>query len=231
MYLVAVYQPTTLFSLRDSQATSGAAKTLLIPSPYSVKMALLDVAIHWQGLKVTQEVFIWLKALTIRAAPPEIVVVNNTFIKIQRSPKSDRLKKKPEEPFIPTIAFREYAQFLGKLHLAFDLTPLDQTQCETLKQLLLRVNYFGKRGCFFQLLEFQEQGSLDSTYSYVQGDLHAPSIGIMHYLDDFGSKMTWEMANTFDKKSPDRVTNPTLIPYRMTRSTKRSTLYTRTDKN
>ena len=41
-WLIAAYRPVTLFSLRMTHATSKGGKTLVVPTPYSIKMALLD---------------------------------------------------------------------------------------------------------------------------------------------------------------------------------------------
>ena len=48
-WLLASFKPVTLFSLRMSIATSSAAKTLLVPTPYAVKLALVDAAFRADG--------------------------------------------------------------------------------------------------------------------------------------------------------------------------------------
>lgn len=222
-YLVAHYLPTALFSLKDSQATNAAGKTLLVPSPYAVKMALLDAAARWRGVRFAEEVFGWLKRLEVRPSPPIYACVTNAFVKIQRPPKNP----KPNEPFSPTIAFREYAQFEGELRIALAVSALDQESLEALRALLLRVNYFGKRGCFMQLLEFGELEVLDASFITLTGDQKAASGSVMHYLDDFGPKMTWDKVNVYAKDKPDRETKAALLPYRLRRSSKRSSLYHR----
>jgi hypothetical protein len=222
-YFVAHYLPTALFSLKDSQATNAAGKTLLVPSPYAIKMALLDVAIRWQGIETAKQYFIWLKNLEIRQSPPEFACVTNAFIKIQRPPKDP----KPFEPFKPTIAFREYAQFYGQLRLSFEISHLNTTQLETLQNLLLRVNYFGKRGGFMQIVEFSQLQELDASFTTFTGDQKNSSGSVMHYLDDFNAKMTWAMIDNYDPKKPDREIRPALLPYTLRRSSKRSSLYIR----
>jgi hypothetical protein len=222
-YLVAHYLPTALFSLKDSQATNAAGKTLLVPSPYAIKMALLDVAIRWQGVETAKQHFGWLKSLEIRQSPPQYACVTNAFIKIQRPPKDP----KPFEPFKPTIAFREYAQFHGELRLGFETSALNTTQLETLQNLLLRINYFGKRGGFMQITDFSELEQLDASFTTFTGDQKPSSGSVMHYLDDFGSKMTWAMMDNYDPKKPDREIRPALLPYVLRRSSKRSSLYMR----
>ena len=44
MWLLAIYEATTLFSLKTSDATSSGGRTLLAPTPYAIKMGLLDAA-------------------------------------------------------------------------------------------------------------------------------------------------------------------------------------------
>jgi hypothetical protein len=222
-YLVAHYLPTALFSLKDSWATNAAGKTLLVPSPYAVKMALLDVAARWQGVEAAKAVFVWLKSLEVRPSPPQYACVTNSFIKIQRPPK----KPKPGEPFGPTVAFREYIQFHGVLRIACEVSKLETESLEMLRSLLLRVNYFGKRGCFMQFLQFDEMEGLDESFITIAGDQKTSSGSVMHYLDDFGPRMTWDKVNVYTSDKPDREVKAALLPYRLRRSSKRSSLYVR----
>ncbi|GIW26187.1 hypothetical protein [Meiothermus sp.] len=237
-YLVAHYLPTTLFSLKDSQATNAAGKTLLVPSPYAVKMALLDVTARSQGVGAAKAVFIWLKSLEVRPSPPQYACVSNAFIKIQKPWQSKESGAKAEEarkkaildgkaPFQPTVAFREYAQFQGELRIALEVSTLKPEEVEILKSMLLRINYFGKRGCFMQFTQFGELEELDETFITMTGDQKTSSGSVMHYLDDFGAKMTWEKVNVYLKDKPDRETKAALLPYQLKRSSKRSSLYTR----
>ncbi len=48
-WLNVSYQPVSLFSLKRSDATSMAARTNLVPTPYAIKMALLKVLLEGQG--------------------------------------------------------------------------------------------------------------------------------------------------------------------------------------
>lgn len=224
-WLVASYEPTALFSLKDSQATSAAGKSLLVPSPYAVKTALIDVAVNMRGVAFAQEVFGWLRGLQVRSSPPQWACVTNSFIKVQRPPKN----AEPGNPFKPTVAFREYIQFRGELRLAFEVSALTPEQRQTLGELLLGLNMLGKRGGFMQWTGQEELADLDAEFVFHTGDTRRQSSGaVMHYLDDYGPKMTWEKLSTFEKAAPDRVVISALVPYRLVRSSKRSTLYQRT---
>lgn len=46
------YLPTALFSLKDSNSTNSGAKSLFLPSPYSIKMALLNQIITIEGVEI-----------------------------------------------------------------------------------------------------------------------------------------------------------------------------------
>ena len=59
MWLIAEYEAVTLFSLKLSTATSSGGKTLLVPTPYALKMALLGVVFHLlRRLDVADDAFL-----------------------------------------------------------------------------------------------------------------------------------------------------------------------------
>src|SRR2546428_561167 len=73
---------TSLFSLRLPTATSTAAKTCLVPTPYSLKLALVDALIHADGLDIGKSLFESLRRMDVRFRPPERLVVTNTLVKV-----------------------------------------------------------------------------------------------------------------------------------------------------
>src|SRR5262245_16913059 len=88
-WLIVEYQPTSLFSLKTSLATSSVGKTLLVPTPYSIKMAFVDAAFR-AGLS-DDECVDFLRSLVsvdVRIAPPESACVTHTFVKIRQEPKN-----------------------------------------------------------------------------------------------------------------------------------------------
>ena len=88
-WLEAIYEPTTLFSLRPSWATSSGGKSLLLPSPYAVKMAVLDVALRTSGLAKAEKEWPWIRDLSLGIQLPSQIVVTNLFVKVLR------LRRKP----------------------------------------------------------------------------------------------------------------------------------------
>ncbi|MGQ9459520.1 MAG: hypothetical protein ACUVS5_14725 [Anaerolineae bacterium] len=238
MWLIAEYRPVTLFSLRSGLATSSGAKTVFLPTPFAIRTALLDAAIRTEGLGEGQRAFAWIKELSLAVRPPERVVVTNLFAKILKPTR----KQEEGRAMDRTIAFREYAYLVGTLSLAFGAA---ERQREELQALLAQVNYFGKRGCFFQLLSQPQQantlpkGFVPMDGVYLQdaglkgqpGEVFVP--GIIQAMDDWGEELTFIKVNvSTDEKitlGRDRVRKSVILPYRLVRSSKGFSYYERVD--
>lgn len=225
-WLEATYQPTALFSLKPSWATSSGGKSLLLPTPYAVKMALLDVAIRTAGLETAQAAWPWLRDLAVSARLPEQIVVTNLFARILRK------KRGKGDPFQRTIGYREYVHYPGSLTLAFGLD--EERHREQLAQWLLQINYLGKRGGFVQLVDGPAPRPRDTDFIRLTEDPDAiDPEGIIQQLDDCGHRMTFEHADIYSGKSirsgsaTGRVVRHIVLPYRLKRSSKSYTLYER----
>jgi hypothetical protein len=235
MWIVARYLPIAPFSLKSASATASGGKTLLVPTPYAIKMALLDAAIRMFGLAEGERLFPFLRDLTIAFAPPNDLVVMKGFGKIQRLLKDKSNEKKAQEaqerkhwPMQPTIAYREYVYYRDAFQLAFAATS-DAPLPPELAQLLLAINYFGKRGGFVQLLEPPYQiEDLPAGARFVNltpADISAFHMaGTLQMLDDCGQTLTFQRANIY---SPDRITlgkerilRHVVLPYRLERSSR-----------
>lgn len=236
MWLTASYTPTTFFSLKPASATSTGGKSLVCPTPFALKMALLDAAIRLNGVAEGEVLFPAIRQLRIAVKPPRYAVVNNTFIKILKPPKG-----KPQIdpdlgltiPLINTIAFREQVTFQGDMELAFQGMSLDD-----LTPLLLHINYLGKRGGFVQLNHLPaEQAWTDEAlkangYTLLTEPTTAFSVdGLLQMLDDCGPAMTFEHANIYSGKGiklgKERILHHVVLPYRLARSSKSYSYYER----
>ncbi|MGB9561689.1 MAG: hypothetical protein ACPL6C_02645, partial [bacterium] len=110
-YLVAIYAPASIFSLRMSPSSSTGGKTLFIPTPYSVKLALVDVGFRLLGGFITAEkIFNIVKDKHIRFLPPQHIVITHTFQKMLREDSGSLYKE--------TINYREYCFYRGNLKIA-----------------------------------------------------------------------------------------------------------------
>lgn len=220
MWLIAYYKPTGLFSLRSSATTNMGGKTLLVPTMYAVKMALLDVA--YRAGYTVDSLFGVIRDLTIRFSPPNRAVVTHSFVRMLRKDRSGNSE------FISAPVYREFVHFDGVLAIAFLLGARENEQVthsreaeEVLMHLLPLVNYFGKRGSFFQFLSVEKADELGSEFSFVVGDrrTNLPGDHILQYLDDMSPTMTLQRANTYSSAAvrlgKDRVFVPVAIPYRL----------------
>lgn len=236
MWLIAEYQPVTLFSFRSGMATSSGAKTLLLPTPFAIRTALVDAAIRTNGPEAGPPAFDWIKELDIAVRPPERVVVTNLFAKILKPTR----KAEAENAMDRTIAFREYAHLEGTLALAFSLA---EQRTRELSALLAQINYFGKRGCFFQMLappqviERLPEGFVPMDGVYLEGtQVKSPeagflALGLVQIMDDWGKSLTFAKANIYcDEKivlGKDRLRKSVVLPYRLVRSSKGYSYYER----
>lgn len=235
-WVVARFAPTTFFSLKPASSTSSGGKTLLLPTPFALKMALLDAALRTMGEADGKKLFPGIRDLRIAVQPPPQAVVNNTFIKILRPHKAglkDITGTGLLTPMGNTIAFREYVSLQGELRLAFQGMSAEQ-----LIPLLFQINYFGKRGGFFQLQavpqiedELDEKHYLPITESTFASGGSFLSDGLLQMLDDCGPKMTFAHADIYSGKrirlGKERILHHVVLPYRLVRSSKSYSYYER----
>ncbi len=239
MWTLARYSPAALFSLKAASATSSGGKTLLTPTPFSIKMALLDAALRTQGLGAGRRMWPAIRDLRIQIALPDKIVVINTFTKIVRPKKngpSDDRGSGLVTPLGSTIAYREYIQYSGPVSLAFQAPDAKGVQL-AIEQILAQINYLGKRGGFIQLQGAPQQMD-DDTFAGAQewvtltADQTAfAAQGTLQMLDDCGPAMTFDQANIYSGKritlGKERVLRHIVLPYEAHQSSRRYTLYQR----
>jgi hypothetical protein len=246
MWLIAEYRPAALFSLKIGVATSTGAKTLFLPTPFAIRTALLDAALRTRGKEAGAKIFDAIKSLHLAARPPERVAVTNLFAKVQKPtrPKSKKGEEgdgamdddegESKKPMTPTIAFREYAHLDGTLALAFEGAA---DALNIVESLAPQVNYFGKRGSFFQLAHLprrvealpSEFTRLDEGLGFENGQVTYGSsgafpLGVIQLMDDWGEDLTFDKVNVYSdahiRIPKDRVRRSVIFPYRLTRSSR-----------
>jgi hypothetical protein len=237
-----------MFSLKPADATSTGGRSLLVPTPFSIKMALLDVALRIYGLDVGSQHFPLIRDLALAISPPPQIVVNNCFMRIHkpRRGKSGRGEEDGESgedsegessgPFILSVALREYVHYNGPLGLSAEVTT--NADADVVRALMIQVSYFGKRGGLFQIDSpplMLEQ--LPIRQGYLRLDNHEPvdierrAGATLQALDDCSPKLTFAKANIYSGESislgKDRILRHVVLPYRLTRSSRGFTLYER----
>ncbi len=235
MWHVAKFQPTTLFSLRPANATTSGGKTLITPTPFAIKMALLDVALRLYGHEAGESWFPHLRDLKVAIQLPDQLMVVNTFVKILRPHKNgpkDTFGTGLVGPMGNTIAYRELVHFGGSLSIAVQDVGEKGPQ-PPLEQLFCQIHYLGKRGSFMQFQGVSHNESLSDEFTLLNPDTNAPFAisGLLQLLDDCGSKMSFSHADVYSDKTLSigkdngRLLKPVVLPYRPTRSSKAFTLY------
>ena len=255
MWIVARYLPVAPFSLKPAAATSSGGKTLLAPTPYAIKMALLDAAIRTMGITAGEQLFSSLRTLIVQIALPEDILVFKSFSKSWRPVESKEAQKKDETreefearqreklagriergqyPLYSTIAYREYVYYRDAFQLAFTLPDGESFPAE-LSQLLTCINYFGKRGGFMQIMEPPRQH--EQLPAGLFTELTAEGLqqfhpdGTLQVLDDCGKSLTFQRANIYSSErisiGKERILRHVVLPYRLKRSSRSYSWYQR----
>lgn len=232
MWLISEYEAATLFSLKLSSATASGGKTLLVPTPYALKMALLDVACRTQGVAQIEPVWSRLRDLAIAIKPADQALVTNLFQKVLRPRRSAAEPgDRDAGPFQKTIGYREYVHLVGPLGIALDWPSGENA--DWLIDLLLNINYLGKRGSFVQL-SAPPVFVNDLPPGFVLATEPQPQFvvnGLLQVLDDCTPDLTFAKANIYSgekvRMGKDRITRNIVLPYRLTRSSKSFSLYER----
>jgi hypothetical protein len=209
-----------MFSLKASFATSSVGRTLVVATPYAVKMAFVDAGFR-AGLS-DEECAALLRALVaveVRIAPPGHAVVTHTFVKVRQEPKASD----PLRPYSATIAYREVVHQRGTWRWAFDLGACEETLARRIEDLTPLVSYIGKRGSFIRFVKTERVATLGAEFTQpLPPGLPLGSVRRVHImpLDDFGPDADMETLSSFSSGRPvkgrHRMFVETMIPLGLT---------------
>lgn len=215
MKFSVIYQPTNLFSLKDSRSTNSGAKSLLIPSPYSIKMALFNQAITIDGREIflgkESKEFAFIKDVKIAYRVSGSFCVNNCFVTIQ-SLRDGAYRGKP--------SFREYIYLSDSIEIIFEV--MNEHAKHYLQKYLHRINYFGKRGCFFQFVGYRDNPSEPNVKEFDAIDFKP---GILQDFDEISLKAQFKNIDNFDSANAQRDKRILVIPVSLKNSSKAYSLY------
>lgn len=228
MWHMATYLPVSLVSLKLATATSTGGKSLLLPTPYALKMALLNVAIADGGVEAGQAVWVTIRDARVAMRGPKWIAVNNTFTKVLK-PRKEKPEYDPEtgltRGMIRTIAFREYVQWQGEFRIAVHVNEDDLPWSRWLAQ----VNYLGKRGGFVQAVEAPSAAeNLEDGFTDLTSASNGFSLfGTMQIMDDCAPGLTFDQVNIYTDERVSRVLRHVSVPYQQISSSRGYTLYQR----
>jgi hypothetical protein len=205
-WLVFHYSPVSLFSLKLSRATSTAGKTLLIPTPYSIKMAFVDAALRHRLTDNPEQLIRGLAKTSLRIGVPQHACVTGIIQSIrQEIPESERKQNPGAPPYRTSIATREFVHYCGLLAVAFEFDHRGAELSALLMRAAPAINYFGKRGSFFQYRDTERLTELDSTFTEPADPMApAPVWGHRATLDDLGPKASFAALNSFSPTPIER---------------------------
>lgn len=234
MWLIAEYESATLFSLRPSFATASGGKTLLIPTPYAVKMALLDAACRTIGMGEAKKRWSEIAVLRVAVRLSERAVVTNLFQKMLKPRRSPAGADDPDKGYFQrTIGYREYAHLAGSWSIALGWDDDEGEPRDWLHDAALNITYFGKRGSFVQLLgaPTHVRDLPDEYVELTRAQSSFPVNGTMQAMDDCADGVSFDKVNVFSdaklKADKDRSSRSIVLPYRVVRSSRSFTLYER----
>ena len=234
MWIYTDYEATALFTLKPATATSSGGKTLLVPTPYSIKMALLDVGCRLEGVTAAEGFWPVLAKATVGLRPSAEVVVNNTFTKVLRQRRNPAEEGEQHAGFFgKTIAYREYAYLAGVFGIGVEVGTADEA--ERLARWLMNINYLGKRGGFIQVQTWPTvSDALPDGYLPITGDITGMAMdSVLTQLDDTDAKLSFSKVSVYTTEritlGKERVLRHVALPYRRVGSSRSYTHYKRSD--
>lgn len=233
MWYVTTYQPVSMISLKTAAATSTGGKSLLLPTPFAFKMALLDMVIQQVGASRGELLWGSIRDAQVAIRGPRHITVNNTFTKIMK-PMKGRPSLDPDTglipPMIKTIAFREYVFWDEPIQVG---VKLGDDLPGAWMQWLSHVSYIGKRGGFIQAVDVSvQQETLSAGYTILTDPSDGFDLnGTLQVMDDCSPELTYEHVDIYSSKNmrigKDRILRPIVLPYRQTQASRGYTLYER----
>jgi hypothetical protein len=230
MRFSTIYQPTALFSLKNSMATNSGAKSLFLPSPYAIKMAILNQAITTEGVDFNGKhklYFDCIKETQIEYRIMGSICVNNAFVKILKPERPDGKEEGESIGFSRTVAFREYIHLTGDLEIIFShkRSDLDDILMPFLQKFLHKINYFGKRGCFFQFVEYVDNPNEPNVLPFNMPNFKS---GILQKFDDFddsAKNFTFDNVNSYTSLRTSRKEVILTLPIKQEKTSKSYTYF------
>jgi len=189
-------------------------------------MALVNATISKYGLEVARQKFPAIRDAAVAISVPDQVAVNKAFVKVQvfedKVSKADipTARKEGRYPFKSSVAFREFVAYHGLLGLAL---KADDNEVRSLMQ---NINYFGKRGCFFQCTSLEVSENLPDGFTLLTEPAENATMGTPQVMDDIKPDVPFENISIYDNPKNDvRKPNMVVLPMVAARSTYTYTLY------
>lgn len=215
VWLRADYEFPGTFSYRMPDVSAQFAVGSPIPSPATVKLALVDTAIRWTGnVGEGQRIFELVKTSRVCIIPPPKVARFRAFIKRLKPPHSSA---GPGAPTVGSTGVRDYFLLNGPLSVYIEVPVSNLDEVE---KLLLRVRRLGTSDslcwCIGVSREEPPQELCPKLFKQVAGD----QAGLVVRLSDLTESSKFDGFNPFGGKASEAKLDKQVyfLPLRVKRS-------------
>ncbi len=209
MTLIAELKFVSTFALKPSNVTNMSGRTLLLPTPYAIKMALIDRAIVRFGFEKSKEIFPAIRDLRIYWAGPLTIGVMQVIEKGYRLARSTTKSQ---------IRVQEYCTYSGSFYITFESKSSDAVG--ELSQLIRMLFRLGRSGSIINCeYLFRNVEAIDRDWISLGDPLDYSEItrGIVQRMDDMRHDVSLTDVSTYNLQSPNqlRFQYDIIIPYKL----------------
>lgn len=234
VWTCAKYTFASTFSYRIPYFSSSYALSAPVPSPSTVKLALVSSVINRNGnVEAGKKLFEKIRCSMVTMELPEKMIMLKAFMKrLKQKRKGHETTIKTSfgelvERFEPTFGIREYVIYCGPLHIYVD-APDDSVQ-DVLKGFKL-VQYFGSSDSLCTCLETNtsEPNWQKCIRPVDSGNEKFDTQGMVFLLTDFTEKVAFESVNPFSGKKLKKgelLQKPYFFPLKIIKKEKNCTIY------
>jgi CRISPR-associated Cas5-like protein len=219
VWVGAKYRFASTFSYRIPYFSSSFAISAPVPSPSTIKLALVSSTINRTGnIDKGKELFNNIRNAKVEVELPETFAVFKAFMK--------RLKKKRQgEGFERTFGIREYILYNGNLGIRLEINSNENLVSEAFK----KIQYIGTSDSICSYIEELNESSPERIVKQSSPDFSGANKGVIYLLSDFSENTTFNDINPFSGKKLKKdnlILKPYLFPIRVKQKDKNCTVYT-----
>jgi hypothetical protein len=201
------------FVLKPSDVSHTSGKTLLLPTPYAIKMALLDRAIRIDGIQVIDKLFPIIRDLKIFWDGPKAIGVTQLL---------DKVRKFNGRNLDESIIMQEYCTYSSAFRLL--IGPIDNmSTAQTMANYLKSLSYLGRNSSIISCHQLEIKDDSALTHRFIDIceplDLLQPPLGMVQRMDDMLRRATFDDVSTYNLERKARLETRNqydiIIPYRL----------------
>jgi len=220
IWLRADYEFPGTFSYRQPDASAQFAIGVPIPSPATVKLALVDTAIRWSGrINEGRRIFDLVKTLRVCVIPPCRLVKFRAFIRRLKPPHAGS-KVATEE----SVGVRDYFLLNGPMQVYIEVP---EANAEEIKNLLHRIRRLGTSDSLCWCRDVKEEAPPENLCPRTFRQISTNTAGLIVQLSDLTPDSQFDGFNPFggNSKQAHLQKNVYILPLRVVRNGETWTIY------